>query len=270
MRSLDAMRTVIIVLCMYLQLTTMVVGQELEYDRMIPGSFDMISTDHIGKVYVTKHHELFLYSEKGDLLYQFSDLSRGEIEHLDTRNPLKILLFYPDYSQIVFLDNTLSRTRENVNLMNLGLELARLACTSFDNGFWVYDPVSFRLVRFDQGLNLTNEVANINQLLGVEINPAQMVEDDSWLYLHDPEYGVFVFDSFGTYTKLIPIKGAQQVIVRSNGIFFLMKTGLIKYDPLSFDQLEIILPTDDFSQISIEKKQLFMLNDQGVLVYRID
>lgn len=268
MLSLVAMRTASIILAL-VTCTSFLFGQQLEYDRVIEGEFDMLSTDHIGRVYVTRHDELFLYSEKGDLMYQFSDLSRGEIQHLDTRNPLKILIFYPDYSQIAFLDNTLSRTRENVNLMNMGLELARLACTSFDNGFWVYDPVSFRLVRFDQGLNQTNEVANINQLVGAELNPDQMLEFDSWLYLNDPEYGVFVFDSFGTFTKLIPIKGAERIGVRGNGIFFQMKDKLIKYDPLSFDQVEIQLPVNEFQSVSIEKKQLFILTKRGVLIYRI-
>ena len=270
MRSLVAMRFFSVVLLCILICVQAACAQELEYDRIIPGEFNMLSTDHIGRVYVTKHDELFLYSEKGDLMYQFSDLSRGEIEHLDTRNPLKILLFYPDYSQIAFLDNTLSPTRENVNLMNLGLELARLACTSFDNGFWVYDPVSFRLVRFDQGLNVTNEVSNINQLVGADINPNQMVEFDSWLYMNDPDQGVFVFDSFGTYTKLIPIKGARQINVRGNGIFLQMDDKLIKYDTLSFEQIEIQLPVQDFTAISIEKKHLFILGKKGVSVYRLN
>lgn len=270
MRSLVAMRFFSVILLFILMWAQVACAQELEYDRFIPGEFNMLSTDHIGRVYVTKHDELFLYSEKGDLMYQFSDLSRGEIELLDTRNPLKILLFYPDYSQIAFLDNTLSATRENVNLMSLGLELARLACTSFDNGFWVYDPVSFRLVRFDQGLNVTNEVSNINQLVGADINPNQMVEFDSWLYMNDPDQGVFVFDSFGTYTKLIPIKGARQINVRGNGIFLQMDDKLIKYDTLSFEQIEIQLPVQDFTAISIEKKHLFILGKKGVSVYRLN
>ena len=115
--------------------TQSVTGQELKEFASIEGDFDMLVTDHIGRVYLTQGYELFLYSEEGQLLFQFSDLSRGEIEQLDVRNPLNLLLFYPGYAQIAFLDNTLSATLDIVELSQLQLDLAQLACTSFDNGF---------------------------------------------------------------------------------------------------------------------------------------
>lgn len=242
-------------------------AQELVLTNTIKGIFSLMTTDHIGKLYLTRRHELLMYSKDGALMYQFSDLSRGEITQLDTRNPLKLLLFYPGYSQIAFLDNTLSRTRENVELSKLGLELAQLACASYDNGFWVYDPVSFRLIRFDQGLNMTNEIFNVNQLVGGSIEPNQMLEFDSWLYMNDPKQGIFVFDSFGTYSKLIPIKGADRIQVRENGVFLQIGNRLIKYDPLNFEQTDIELPVKDFKEVSIEKDRLFILQKDQVLIF---
>lgn len=247
--------------------STFVRAQELRLQKEVKGKFDMLTTDHIGRIYLARGHELFLYSKEGELMYQYSDLSRGEITYLDTRNPLKLLLFYPGYSQIAFLDNTLSLTREIVELGQLDLELAQLACTSFDNGFWVYDSVSFRLIRFDQALNVTNDVSNINMLVGADLNPNQMLEQDSWVYLNDPDHGVFVFDSFGTFTKLIPIPGAQRISVRTNGIFLEMNDQLVKFDELSLQQTEIELPGSGHRQVRIEKDKLFVLTDDAVRIY---
>ncbi len=268
-RSFVMMVSLRFFLLVFVLMNSVLVGiaQELKLGKTIEGEFDFLTTDHIGRMYLARGHELFLYSKEGELMYQYSDLSRGEITNLDTRNPLKLLLFYPGYSQIAFLDNTLSLTRDIVQLSQLQLDLAQLACASFDNGFWVYDPVSFRLIRFDQGLNPTNEVANINQLVGLELNPNQMLEDDSWLYMNDPDYGVFVFDSFGTFTKLIPISGAERLSVRSNGLFLEMKDKLIKYEELSLQQTEIELPIEKFKMVRIEKDKLFVLTDTGVQIY---
>lgn len=266
--SLVSMRTVVLLILLF-GLLGESQSQELTLTKKIEGDFDFMTTDHIGRLYLAKGHELFLYSTEGELMYQFSDLSRGVITHLDATNPMKLLLFYPDYSQIAFLDNTLSRTRDNVDLTTLELELAQLACASFDNGFWVYDPVSFSLLRFDQGLNLTNEVANINQLVGADVNPSQMVEFENWLYMNDSTHGVFVFDSFGTYSKLIPIPGAEKVQPRTNGVFFQTDRKLLRYELLSLETSEIELPVDDFNSIRIEKKRLYILNDTGVLMFSI-
>jgi hypothetical protein len=263
------LKKLVLLLCLTVFGHTLSLAQELKKSAFVSGEFDMLVTDHIGRMYLTQGHELFLYSEEGKLMYQFSDLSRGEIQHLDVRNPLKLLLFYPGYGQIAFLDNSLSPTLDIVELNQLQLELAQLACTSFDNGFWVYDPVSFKLVRFDQGLNVTNEVDNINMLVGADIAPVQMVEHDSWLYMNDPAHGIFVFDSFGTYTKLISIPGAKNISVRSNGIFIELDDKLIKYDPLNFQQMEIELPLDNYKEVRIEKKKLFFLTDKGVSVYSL-
>lgn len=252
-----------------LMLPLVTLAQELKLIKTIDGQFNYMTSDHIGRLYLAKGQELFLYFSDGSLKYQFSDLSRGNIDQLDTRNPMKLLLFYPGYSQILFLDNTLSQSQPSVNLNTLQLELAQLACTSYDNGFWVYDPVSFRLVRFDQALSITNEVSNINQLVGADINPNQMVEDDSWLYLNDPEHGLFVFDQFGTYSKLIAIKGAERIQVRPNGIFFEFEDRLIKYDPLSFEQSQIELPVKQFRSLSIEKNRLYILEKNAVLIYAL-
>ena len=268
-RSFVTMTVSRIVLCSLMVLMSAIAGiaQDLHLVKTVKGEFDFLTTDHIGRMYLARGEELFLYSKEGELMYQYSDLSRGEITNLDTRNPLKLLLFYPGYSQIAFLDNTLSLTRDIVELGQLQLELAQLACTSFDNGFWVYDPVSFRLIRFDQGLNMTNEVSNINQLVGTDLNPDQMLEDATWLYMNDPDHGVFVFDSFGTFTKLIPISGAERISVRTNGIFLEMPDKLIKYDPLTLQQTEIELPVKSSKMVRIEKDRLFVLTDGGVQMY---
>lgn len=242
-------------------------AQELKLSQVIDESFDFMTTDHIGRLYVARGHELFLYSDAGELQYQYSDLSRGEIAFLDTRNPMKLLLFYPDYGQITLLDNTLSRTRDPIDLNPLGLSLAQLVCASFDNGFWVYDPVSFRLVRYDQGLNITNEISNINQLVGAEINPNQMVEFENWLYLNSPKEGVFVFDSFGTFAKLIPIPDANHIQVRENGLFLSLKNRLVKYDLRTFEQTTIALPVEHFLSVRIEKKRLYILQKDSVRMY---
>jgi hypothetical protein len=259
----------IVFIIVFFRLVNIGCAQELRLSKVIEGAFDVMTTDHIGRLYLAKSHELFLYSAEGELMYQFSDLSRGDIVHLDASNPMKILLFYPEYSQVTFLDNTLSKTRDYVDFahLDLDLELAQLACASFDNGFWVYDPIDFSLVRFDQGLNVTNEVANVNQLVGAEISPTQIVETNNWLYLNDPIHGIFVFDSFGTYSKLIPIPKADYMQVRENGIFLLVENCLLKYDPLTFEISDIELPTDDYIAARIEKNRLYLLQDTAVLIF---
>jgi hypothetical protein len=245
-----------------------VFGQGLQLQQRINGRFDAMTTDHIGQIYLTIGGELLLYNIKGEKLYQYSDLSYGRIGSVDTRNPMKVQVFYPDFSRIVFLDNTLSKNREqSLRLDRIQLNLVQLVCTSFDNGFWVYDPVNFRLLRFDQHMNVTNSIDNVNQLVGTELDPTIMVEANDWLYINDPELGIFRFDVFGTYSKMIPVKGVTGLQVRDKDLLLTRPSGFSTFDLLTFEEFAMTLPTSGFSSVSIEKERLYILDSTGVSVY---
>ncbi len=249
-----------------LHLITM--GQGLQLQSRIEGRFDGMTTDHLGQVYVTQGGELKLFTREGRMLYQYSDLSYGRIGGIDTRNPMKLMVFYPDFSRVTFLDNTLSKNREqSLRLDRINLSLVQLVCASFDNGFWAYDPVYFRLLRFDQHMNVTNSIENVNQLVGVDIDPSQMVEEGDWLYLNDPKRGVFRFDIFGTYSKLIPITGIIHLQARDELLLFVKETGLYRFDPLNFEEEAVLLPVERFMNARLEKEHLYIHEANGVSIY---
>jgi hypothetical protein len=262
---LSAMRPVLLIVLMSINTAW---AQGLQLQHRIEGAFASMTTDNLGQVYVTQGAELFLYKRSGELSYRYSDLSYGRIGSVDTRNPMKVQVFYPDFSRIVFLDNTMSKNREqSLRLDQLQLSLVHLVCTSFDNGIWVYDPVNFRLLRFDQHMNVTNSIENVNQLVGASLDPTIMVEEGDWLYLNDPEQGIFRFDVFGTYSKMIPTTGVTGLQVRENGIFLTKETGFFQFDPLNFEESEISLPIGNAISVRLEKEHLYILDPTGVSIY---
>lgn len=243
-------------------------AQGLRLQSRIEGRFDAMTTDHLGQIYLVKGGEIRLCNKEGEMLYRYSDLSYGRIGSIDTRNPMKVLVFYPDFSRITFLDNTLSKNREqSLRLDRINLSLVQLICTSFDNGFWAYDPVYFRLLRFDQHMNVTNSIENVNQLVGAEPDPTHMSEEGDWLYLNDPRYGIFRFDIFGTFSRLIPIKGVSAMQVRDDALLLTKNDGLYRYDLLRFEEESIGLPVDTFRAVRLEKERLYILHAEGLSIY---
>ncbi|MDD1475334.1 hypothetical protein MEO41_29325, partial [Dolichospermum sp. ST_sed4] len=79
-----------------------------------------------------------------------SDKSIGNIGFVDASDPLKILLFYRDFGQIRFLDNSLSPQGNTILLDNIGFGSSTMVCSSDQNGIWLYEPVSFKLTRLDK------------------------------------------------------------------------------------------------------------------------
>ncbi|MBL4651663.1 MAG: hypothetical protein JKY53_02205 [Flavobacteriales bacterium] len=227
------------------------------------------TTDNLGNVYLIKGNTIEKYLPNGTLQNQYSSKIYGEINFVDTRNPLQILLFYPDITKIVFLDNTLS-VHHDISLEQYQLEQVNLVCSSVNNSIWVYDQSSLQLIRFNQQINKIQETGNIIQLLGVEINPNYLLESNNHIYLNDPEIGIFVFDIFGTYLKTIPIKGLSSFQVTETHIHYIQQGDVYSFDFKTLESNKITLPFLDIDQFRIEKNSIYTLKQQTLAKYIID
>src|ERR1700739_3471195 len=69
---------------------------------------DFFTTDNQSNIYIVKGNELTKYNTSGKLLYKYSNKNLGNIDFVDASNMLRLLVFYKNFLQVVFLDNTLS------------------------------------------------------------------------------------------------------------------------------------------------------------------
>ncbi len=229
---------------------------------------DYFTSDNLGNAYVIKGHEIFKYLPNGKLFNRYSNLMLGNITSVDATNPLKLLLFYRDFSKIQFLDNQLSENHL-ISLQDLGLEQSTLVCISFDNGFWVYDQISFSLIRFNQAFDKVQEARNINQNIGYEPQPNFLHEWGDWVYLNNPETGILVFDIFGTYFKTIPIKGVTNFQIAGDNLLYFKDGKLLSYNLKTLAEGEVQLPPDEIQMLRIEKEKLMILTKENLKVYEV-
>lgn len=205
-------------------------------------SVDFVTLDNLGNVYAIHASEIKKYKSDGSVLAQFSNISLGNISQTDVTNPLKILLFYKDYFRVQFVDNMLAERQGMIDLQQMGHYQVSSICTSFDNGFWVFDQLNFDLVRYNQELLETHRSKNINQVIGYEFIPVWMMEANNWLYLSVPEKGILVFDIYGTYYKTIPIKGLTTFQVAGDLIYYLEGGSAFVYHQRTLQTSQLTLP----------------------------
>lgn len=259
--------------CCFLFLVIIQTGFSQNYEWIklwaSPVKGDYLKTDNLGNAYVVQGDMITKLLENGSTYRIYSNKGLGKISTVDVMNPLKIILFYVDFSRILFLDNTITENGNPLQLEDRGLELATLVCTSFDNGIWIYDPVQFLLVRFDQQLQETVRITNLNQILGYAPNPDYMLESESILYINDPENGVLRFDIFGTYLSLIPLKGIKKFQVKNQQLFYNKEKGnLIAYGLKSLQSDTLKLPIKNYQEVSWWKDRVYMLTNDSLLTFQ--
>jgi len=237
--------------------------------KFIPTTSSSITTDNLGNSYLFNGTLLEKYDADGNPLKNFSNKNLGNITSVDASNSLKVLLFYKSFQQILFLDNMFSPSGSAISLNALGYNQTTLACSSHDNGFWIFSQQNFELIRFDQNLQKIQQTGNISQLTGMEINPGFLIEQYDKVFLNDSAKGIFVFDMYGTYNKTIPLKGLHHFQISNNQIIYFIDEKLKSYNMKTLEEGEIALPDTNISDARTEKEKLYLLKQKSLDIYHV-
>ena len=194
---------------------------QLKYERLFEFETQSknanICIDNLGNIYVYTEKAIVKYNSIGKLLYSYSVTNATKITKIDVLNPLRILVFFKDINQVVFLDNTLSETGININLNNIDLQLSTLVCNSSNKGIWVFDSQNIEISHLSNTLETISKTGNLAILLQQEIQPTNMFEFNNQLYLINRK-SILVFDIFGTFIKEIPFE-CSQCSITENAIY---------------------------------------------------
>lgn len=212
----------------------------------VRSKFDTAYIDNIGNSYLVKDDELVKHLATGKFFARYSNLKLGTITTVDVTNPLKLVIYYRDFQQILFLDNQLSPNSEVVSLEKLGYEQVELVCASVNNSFWVFDKRNNELVRFNENSKKVTATGNLKQVLQANITPNYMIEHNGFLYLNSPETGIYVFDIFGAFSKVISLKGLKQFQVSEEIIYYQKDGTLCSYNHKLFEEVCKAVPDAGF------------------------
>lgn len=237
--------------------------------KSIPLKASFFTTDNLGNIYAVRKDILEKYDAQGNNIKTYSNKNLGEITFVDASNPLKLVLFYKDFYQILFLDNTLSIQGKPVSLEQYGLEQSTLLCSSYNNGLWIYNQQNFELNRLDNNLQRQQQTGNISQLLGIRINPNYMTEYNNRIYLNDPAIGILVFDAYGTYYNTIHLKGLNNFQLYDDALFYYANNKLKTYHLKTMEEQTFNLPDSLTISVRIERKKMFFLKENSLDIYTI-
>jgi hypothetical protein len=237
----------LLVFCLLSLILSSFVIERTDEPVTIKSPFDKFNVDHLGNVYLVHEEELLKFLPNGKLFARYSNLKLGEISGIDVNNPLKIVLYYHDFQQVVFLDNQLSSQAQPLALEKLGLEQAQLVCGSVNNSLWIYNRQNNELLRFNENMQRIAATGNLKQVLQRDVEPKSMIEHNNFLYLNSKNDGLFVFDMFGTFNKIISLKELQDFYIANDLVYFNRDSSICSYNFKTFE--EICTTVDDFKQL---------------------
>ena len=203
-------------------------GYELVMSVKVPG--EQHYSDPFGNIYIVNAGEIRRFDNEYREAAYYSNSFLGKISSVDLSDPLRILLYFKDYNQILWLDKYLTEIRSPLLLDQLGYQQVDALCSSSQGGFWLYSDITCQIHYFDNTMKLVHESINLRPLIGSATRPVAMLEKNRHVYLNAPAKGILVFDRFGNYRRTLPVTGCTRFQVTDTEIFFFKNDSLFRYN----------------------------------------
>ncbi len=192
-----------VLLCLAYNQTASQTPDSLRLLQTLPVKATFAATDNLSNVYlITPENAIEKYAPDGRRLTRYSNNRLGNPTQLDVSNPLKVLVWYADFRMVLFLDRSLTELG-NLSLITVGYPEVRAVASAQDGNLWLYDEVNFRLVKITPEGEKRYESQSMNLLEATPNRPSCLRESNDRVYLADSTQGIFVFDLFAQFDRLL-------------------------------------------------------------------
>lgn len=239
--------------------------------KQIPFPVSSFSVDNIGGLYlITSDNQLKKYNEKGDSIVFNQVTQYGKLTYVNAENPWKTILFYQNFSTIVLLDKYLNVVT-SINLRKQNIFRVQAVTTSYDNNIWLFDEQDNKLKKIDDNGNVLSETVDFRLLFDSVPDPKQIIDRDGFVYLYDPQKGIYIFDYYGSFKGKLTFINWKNITVIGKDIYGFDEQNLYKYSAPLPDYTSEKLPVElqNSSSIQIRNHKIYILKNNRLAIYSL-
>ena len=235
--------------------------------KTIEGEYADFTVDNLGNYYLlSKENQLKKLNNRGDSMAVFNDVRRyGKLYSIDVTNPLKVLLYYKNFSTVVVLDRFLNVVN-TIDLRKQNIFQVKAIAQSYDNNIWLYDEQNNKLKRIGEKGEVVFETVDLRIIFDEVPSPTQIFDHDGFVYLYDPEKGFYVFDIYGSFKTKISYKALTDVTVIGKTILGIENRNIIAYTTGTLTEKRLPLPTEfmPYQKAVIQAGHLYLLQNNTI------
>jgi len=225
-----------------------------------------VKIDVLNNIYLITDNkvEKYSFSDKSTINYNFQIPDSEMI--IDVSNPFKILIFSPNNYSLKYINSQMTESAKTIYLDGFTSDNIPLACSSYNNCFWLFNASEKRVERYNMSLTKTHQSSPIYLLSNEEFSPKYMAEYNEKLYLFVPNNGVLIFDKFAAFVKKIPIIFEKKSSFINNQFFYIKENSIMVYNTKTFEDFQLIEMENEIADFDINQKFLAILQTDGKLI----
>jgi hypothetical protein len=238
--------------------------------KTIEGDIVDFAVDNTSNIYLlNKNNQLKKLNANGDSIAVYNAANiYGDIFSIDVTNPLKILLYYKDFTTIVELDRLL-RALNTIDLRNLGIFQVKAVGLGYDNNIWIYDELDAKLKHIGDDGSLIDQTTDFRQLFDSVPDPSIIADQSGLVYLYDVTKGVYVFDHYGSLKIKVSLLNWKDFDVIDKSMIGRTDEFFYKYQLGKMDILQEPVPPayNNAIKIKISNLAVYVLKKNMLQIY---
>jgi hypothetical protein len=212
--------------------------------KKLKGDIVGFAADNFDNIYLlNSSDQLKKINENGDSVAVFNNVRKyGKVAQIDVSNPLRVLLYYKDFSTVVILDRLLN-IRSTIDFRKQEIFQVQAVCLSYDNKIWLYDEFEHKLKKIDEDGKVLFATTDFRQLFDEAFSFTSISDQDGFIYLYDKNKGVYVFDYYGALKNIFSLTGYDNFKAVGKFITGTRNDSLMRYYPSNLLLQEVKLPS---------------------------
>lgn len=213
-------------------------ADSLRWQQSIAVVAQFATNDHFGNTYVvTTDNAVVKFDSVGRKTAVFTNKRLGVASSIDATNPLKVLVWYPDFQTVLLLDRTLTE------MGRLALPFTtRCVGTAADGNIWAFDDGVSKLFKYGLDGTLLRESQPLNVYFSQRFSATSLQDNARQVYVNDPAAGMCVLDQYANLEKTLPFYRLESFKLETNTLVSL-GPGNIRLETLDrLENLELPLP----------------------------
>lgn len=226
-----------------------------------------VYVDNLDNVYLlTPNDEVLKYEANGKLRWRYSNNRFGKLHSIDVSDPLRIILFYADFQQVVVLNNNLNEITKYAFAKTGDLWVTNVASAN-NNGLWIFDRMSNSLIKLSSNFTEQTRSQNLLQIFDTGLKPKKLLATNAFVLLQQEDNSLLQFDRFGGFLTTLPLDSVADFNVIGETIFYQKNGYLLQHQSLKTDAAKIQLPLGiNIKHVAVGNKIIAVLTEKAVFL----
>jgi hypothetical protein len=238
-------------------------------------SADFFTIDKFGNFYFVKGDKIIKTDKNFDTIAEFSDKSKGNIGSIDALDPFRLMIFYPQFNSIVFLDKVFNQLRSTIFLDDIEYFSVAAVCSSNFGSFRIFNNNCNCIQLIDNNLRILQRSSSLN-FLSFNVKITKILEINDHVLAFDDTGNIYIFDIFGTFISVFNDVKAKDIVSYRNTFIILDNQNYIYiFNPSDKGKHEIqkiaeLKNIKEITSFAIHENQVFILSDKRLIIFRFE